>query len=107
MINKSGSLSGPIVPRDADPNRTILSGLAARTTRFTMSARMTGSGSPFHFPDFGFPMDLIARIVNFLSISILLNFLKACSPARHFFAGEMAEFASQFQPVAAPQSFPA
>src|SRR5258708_2721439 len=47
MTNKSRSLSGPIVPRAAEPNKTIFSGLAASTTRLTMSARIAGSGLPF------------------------------------------------------------
>src|SRR5437660_383427 len=49
MTNKSKSLSGPISPRAADPNRTIFSGSAASTIRLTMSARMAGSGLPVRF----------------------------------------------------------
>jgi hypothetical protein len=46
MTNRSMSLSGPIVPRAAEPKSTIFSGLAALTTCRTTSAKMAGSGFP-------------------------------------------------------------
>ena len=50
MTRRSRSLFGPISPRAADPNRTILSGWATSTTRRITSARTFGSGRPFLRP---------------------------------------------------------
>src|SRR2546430_1162235 len=47
MTKRSMSLLGPISPRAAEPNRMILSGCAASTTRRMMSRRMAGFGRPF------------------------------------------------------------